>query len=498
MSQFLYRAVFVGALIAAWPVMAALDEEDVQGYGEWVGGGFFVGLTEPGSGVWFNDKRIAVDEDGYYLLGFDRELQGDQQLVISLPDGTEREFTPRVEARNYQVQRIDGLQQGFVTPPARAMERILREAEIVSKARLADVVSDDWRAPFIWPVHGRITGVYGSQRILNDVPSTPHWGIDIAAPQGTPVHAPAGGEVVLAEEDLYYSGGTLIINHGAGLSSSFLHLSRIDVAVGDRVRQGDIIAAVGSTGRSTGPHLDWRINIGEVRTDAALWVPGLDELCEPQGEGVEAVVLLHGLGRTDRSMERLATTLSEAGYVTCNQGYPSRSESLQELAGYAANAVEKLRQQGFERVHLVTHSMGGILARYWLQWAQLPDDGSVVMLSPPNHGSEIIDTFGDQPWFQWVFGPAAMELSTQENALVNRIGPINERVGIITGSRSSDPWFNFLFDDEHDGKVSVSSAQLSEAEGFRVVESGHTFIMNDQKVRNLVVEFLRDGYFSSH
>ena len=497
MSQFLYRVVFVGALLAAWPVMAALDEEDLPGYGEWRSGGFFVGLTEPESRVWFNDKRIVVDEDGYFLLGFDREMQGEQRLIISLPDGTEREYSPKVESRNYQVQRIDGLQQGFVTPPPSAMERIRREAEAVGNARLTSIESNHWRAPFIWPVQGRITGVYGSQRILNEVPGAPHWGIDIAAPQGSPVLAPAGGEVVLAEDDLYYSGGTLIISHGAGLSSSFLHLSRIDVAVGDRVKQGQVVAAVGSTGRSTGPHLDWRINIGEVRTDAALWVPRLEDLCEPKGEGTEAVVLLHGLGRTDRSMERLASTLAEEGYVTCNQSYPSRSESLQELAGYAANAVEKLRQQGYERVHLVTHSMGGILARYWLQWGQLPDDSAVVMLSPPNHGSEIIDTLGDQPWFQWVFGPAAMELSTQENALVNRIGPINERVGIITGVRSSDPWFNFLFDDAHDGKVTVSSAQLSEAEGFRVVESGHTFIMNDEKVRSLVVEFLRDGYFSS-
>lgn len=497
MSQFFYRMALIGVLLAAWPVLAALDEADVPGYGEWLSGGFFVGLTEPGSRVWFNDKGVAVDEDGYYLLGFDREMEGEQRLVVSLPDGTEREFRPRVAGRDYRIQRIDGLHQGFVTPPANVLERIRREAELVSQARLNSIASNDWRTPFIWPVQGRITGVYGSQRILNDVPAAPHWGIDIAAPQGTPVLAPAGGEVVLAEEDLYYSGGTLIISHGAGLSSSFLHLSRIDVSVGDRVSQGDIIAAVGSTGRSTGPHLDWRINIGEVRTDAALWVPPLEDLCEPQGEGVEAVVLLHGLGRTDRSMERLANTLSEAGYVTCNQGYPSRSESLQELAGYAANAVQKLHQQGYERVHLVTHSMGGILARYWLQWAQLPGNGSVVMLSPPNHGSEIIDTFADQPWFQWMLGPAAMELSTQDNALVNRIGPINERVGIITGSRSSDPWFNFLFDDAHDGKVSVSSAQLSEAEGFRVVESGHTFIMNDQTVRNLVVEFLRDGYFSS-
>ncbi|MHA7879408.1 MAG: alpha/beta fold hydrolase [Saccharospirillum sp.] len=496
MNQFLHRALIVVALFCAGPGSATADER-LRGYGDWRGGGFFVGVTEPGSRVWFNDRPIPVDRDGYYLLGLEREAQGEQWLVIRMPDGSEQTYRPSVEARNYRIQRIDGLQQGFVTPPESALERIREEAEQVSRARLSDVVSDDWRAPFIWPVQGRITGVYGSQRILNDVPGTPHWGIDLALPTGTPVLAPAGGVVVLAEADLYFSGGTVILSHGGALASSFLHLSDIQVAVGDRLEQGDRIGAVGSTGRSTGPHLDWRINIGEVRTDAGLWVPPMNDLCEAQGEGTEAVVLLHGLGRTDRSMQSLAEQLQQAGFVTCNQGYPSRSESIQELSGYAANAVQKLTLQGYERIHLVTHSMGGILARYWLQWAQLPGDGHLVMLSPPNKGSEIIDVFGDQPWFQWLFGPAAVELGTEDTALVNRIGPINERVGIVTGSRSSDPWFNFLFEEAHDGKVSVSSARLSEADGFRVVASGHTFIMNDQTVRDLVVEFLRNGHFSS-
>lgn len=143
----------------------------------------------------------------------------------------------------------------------------------------------------------------------------------------------------------------------------------------------------------------------------------------------------------------------------------------------------------------MTHSLGGILARYWLQRADLPGQGRVVMLSPPNHGSEVIDALGDQAWFRWIMGPAAMELATDDEALVNRIDPIDVPVGVITGTRSSDPWFNVLFQGDHDGKVSVASARLSEADGFRLAEAGHTFIMNDEEVRFWVAFFLTNGFF---
>lgn len=474
---------------------AGAAEFPPEGFGQWVSGGFFIGRTDPEADVSFNGKPVRVDEQGYYILGFGREAKGAQELVIQPPEGERELYLTEVSEREFQVQRIDGLPPSQVNPPEAVLSRIYREAEQVAKARMQPVDAEDWRQPFVWPTHGPVSGVYGSQRILNGEPKQPHWGIDIAVPTGTPVRAPAGGIVTLAAKDLYYTGGTVLLNHGAGVTSSFLHLSRLDVEEGQRVEQGELVGAVGSTGRSTGPHLDWRMNAGDDRIDAGLWVPPMESLCEVQGRGEEVVVLLHGLGRTDRSMEQLAEALRDSGFATCNQAYPSRRDSLPELAGYAANAIDYVRHQGFARVHLVTHSMGGILARYWLQYGELPGSGHLVMLSPPNHGSEIIDTFGDFGWFRRLMGPAAMELATDEHAMVNQLPPLNVSTGIITGSRSSDPWFNFLFEEPHDGKVSVSSARLTEAEGFRVVESGHTFIMNDPEVRFLVAFFLTNGFF---
>ena len=485
---------FIGCVVCFSVVGSALSAAP-EGFGEWVSGGYFVGRVEPGAEVRFEGERLSVDADGFYLVPLGREASGEKRLEVVSAEGVARVYEVDVEKRSFEVQRIDGLDPSRVVPPEDAWERIQRDAALVARARDEVVVADDWREPFVWPAHGPVTGVYGSQRILNGVPRQPHWGVDVAAPTGTPVRAPAGGVVTLAQRDLYFTGGTVLLNHGAGVTSSFLHLSRLDVEEGDRIERGDLIGAIGSTGRSTGPHLDWRMNAGDERIDAALWVPPMDSICEPEGSGEEAVVLLHGLGRTDRSMNDLAESLRAAGFTTCNQEYPSRGDSLPELAGYAANAIDAMRHRGYARVHLVTHSMGGILARYWLQYGELPGRGRLVMLSPPNHGSEVIDAFGDFGWFRRLMGPAALELSTDREALVNRLPPLNVTAGIITGNRSSDPWFNFLFEAPHDGKVSVDSARLTEAKGFRVVRSGHTFIMNDPEVRFLVAFFLTNGFF---
>lgn len=466
-----------------------------DGYGVLQGGGYFVGRTEPESHVRFAGQSVPVDAQGRYLLGFERMMRGEYPLSVSVPGQAEQRFQLEIEGRDYRIQRVDGLDPSRVNPPEEQLARILAEAERVKAARARRVDTEGWLEPFVWPAYGRISGVYGSQRILNGTPSAPHWGIDVAVPTGTPVYAPASGMVTLAEPDLYFSGGTVLLNHGMGLTSSFLHLSRVFVRVGDRVEQGELIAAVGTTGRSTGPHLDWRVSLADVRIDAGLMVPEQDELCTVEGEGEQVVVLVHGLGRTDRSMARLAEALQEAGFATCNQEYPSRKKTVPELSVYVANAVERVNRQGYDTVHLVTHSLGGILARYWLQRADLPGQGRVVMLSPPNHGSEVIDAFGDQAWFQWVMGPAALELATDDEALVNQLGPIDVPVGVITGTRSSDPWFNGLFQGDHDGKVSVASARLSEADGFRLAEAGHTFIMNDEDVRFWVAFFLTNGFF---
>ncbi|NCO18437.1 MAG: M23 family metallopeptidase, partial [Gammaproteobacteria bacterium] len=168
---------------------------------------------------------------------------------------------------------IDGLPPAQVTPDPAVMERIRAEAAMTREARRRVDDRADFAAGFDWPTRGPITGVYGSQRILNGEPRSPHWGLDVAAPTGTEVRAPAAGIVTLTHSDMYFSGGTLLIDHGLGLSSAFLHLDEILVEPGQRVERGELVARVGATGRVTGPHLDWRMNLGETRIDPQLLLP---------------------------------------------------------------------------------------------------------------------------------------------------------------------------------------------------------------------------------
>ncbi|MDX1269087.1 MAG: M23 family metallopeptidase, partial [Oceanisphaera sp.] len=256
----LVAAVLCGCL--SWPAWAM-----PEGYGVLQGGGYFVGRADPESHIRFDGQSVPVDAEGRYILGFERMMKGEYPLSVSVPGQAEQRFQLEIEGRDYRVQRIDGLDQSRVSPPEDQLARILAEAELVRAARARRVDSEGWLEPFVWPAYGRISGVYGSQRILNGTPSAPHWGIDVAVPTGTPVYAPASGVVTLAEPDLYFSGGTVLLSHGMGLTSSFLHLSRVHVSVGDRVEQGELIAAVGTTGRSTGPHLDWRVSLADVRID---------------------------------------------------------------------------------------------------------------------------------------------------------------------------------------------------------------------------------------
>jgi len=180
-------------------------------------------------------------------------------------------------AREYAIERIDGLPENKVNPNKEALARIIQESENISKARSLDDDRMDFKSSFIWPVLGPISGVYGSQRVLNGQARRPHFGVDIAAPTGTPVQAPAAGMVTYVNDNMYYSGGTLVVDHGHHLSSSFLHLEEILVKVGDRVEQGQKIALVGSTGRVTGAHLDWRMNWHQQRLDPALLMDNLLE-----------------------------------------------------------------------------------------------------------------------------------------------------------------------------------------------------------------------------
>lgn len=256
------------ALLLALPVAAAAgDRVPLDLDGELIQGAVVIGRTDPQAQVRFDDRSIRVGPAGHFVIGFDRDAPETRSLTVRLPDGRRLERELAIARRDYDIQHIDGLAPDQVNPPPEAIERILRDVEIVKKARERDDPRRDFLQPFRWPVVGRITGVYGSQRVLNGEPKRPHYGIDIAAPAGTVVRAPAAGVITVAEPDMYYSGGTILLDHGHGLSSAFLHLRRLDVEVGQRVERGEPLGEVGATGRSTGAHLDWRVNLFERRLD---------------------------------------------------------------------------------------------------------------------------------------------------------------------------------------------------------------------------------------
>jgi murein DD-endopeptidase MepM/ murein hydrolase activator NlpD len=241
--------------------------------GQFVQGGLVIGVTAPGGTVTLDDRVVRVSKDGRFLFGFTRDASGEAELTITAPDGAVDRRVLKIRARDYDIQRIDGLPRKMVSPPANVLARIRREGAAIKAARMRDTPNPFFDSGFEWPARGRISGVYGSQRVLNGKPKRPHYGIDIAGPVGTPVVSPADGIVRLAEPDLYYSGGTIILDHGHGLSSAFLHMETVTVKPGDEIKQGDPLGTIGATGRATGPHLDWRINWFEQRLDPGLLLP---------------------------------------------------------------------------------------------------------------------------------------------------------------------------------------------------------------------------------
>jgi murein DD-endopeptidase MepM/ murein hydrolase activator NlpD len=262
-------SVLLAALLLSPASLQAATKLD----GQAVQGGLIFGQTNAGSRVFLDDQAVMVSPAGQFVIGFDRDESGTRELRINHPQEDEV-IKLEVKARDYDIERVDGLPQRTVTPDPEAAERIKREGALVSAARRARDERTDYVEGFSWPAAGRISGVYGSQRVLNGTPARPHYGLDIAAPNGDPVYAPADGVITLAYDDMYYSGGTLILDHGQGLSSTFLHLSEILVEQGSSVRRGDLIARIGATGRASGPHLDWRMNWLNRRVDPQLLVPG--------------------------------------------------------------------------------------------------------------------------------------------------------------------------------------------------------------------------------
>jgi murein DD-endopeptidase MepM/ murein hydrolase activator NlpD len=230
-----------------------------------------IGHAASGSKIEFAGRRLRLGDDGVFVFGIDHDSPATVPLNIRYSNGKSTRLMLKVEKREYHVERVEGLPQKTVTPDPKTAERIEREQAHVVEARKRDDAREDFLHGFALPVEGaRISGVYGSQRIDNGTPKAPHFGLDLAVPEGTPIHAPAAGLVIFAEPDLVLTGGTVLIDHGFGLSSSFLHMSRLDVKVGDHITRGQVIGAAGMTGRASGPHVHWGFNWFDVRLDPAL------------------------------------------------------------------------------------------------------------------------------------------------------------------------------------------------------------------------------------
>ena len=234
--------------------------------GKFLQGHYIIGLTDPSAQIIIGKKEVKVSNDGYFVFGIDRDRKFDL-IITKIQGGKKEKIIKKVLKRKYNIQRIDGLEESKVTPPESVYKRIKEENNRIGKARAINSDLPFFKNQFIMPVEGIISGVYGSQRILNGKPRWPHYGIDIAAKQGTKIKSSANGIVTMAEPDLYYTGGTIIMDHGHGISTIYSHLASLNVQVGEEVLQGDIIGTVGSTGRSTGPHLDFRINWFQTRLD---------------------------------------------------------------------------------------------------------------------------------------------------------------------------------------------------------------------------------------
>ncbi|WP_062270531.1 M23 family metallopeptidase [Endozoicomonas arenosclerae] len=233
-------------------------------------GGFYVGQVEPGTEVTYKKKSVRVSERGRFIVGFGRDASLQQTIFLKGKEGHTEEFKLKLTQREYKIQRIKGVAKKYVSPAEKVLGRIRDEGALVKSARQYDSDLNDFFTGFDRPAEGPVSGVYGSQRYFNGEPRRPHFGLDIAGPEGASVIAPADGVVRMAESDLYFSGGTIIVDHGFGITTSYLHLSKVNVVEGQSVERGETIGAIGATGRVTGAHLDWRANWFDVRLDPAL------------------------------------------------------------------------------------------------------------------------------------------------------------------------------------------------------------------------------------
>ena len=262
------RRFFFGASMSLAASAALAQEKSVRFTvgGSLEQGSLATGSAPPGSLVALDGRPLRVSADGRFVFGFAPDQTKASLVTVRYPDGggDSRSFTPTL--RQYEIERVNGLPQNTVTPPPEVAARIAHEAETIYLARLTDSSGSDFLSGFDWPAPGIESGIFGSQRIDNGVPMSPHYGVDMAAPVGTPITAPADG-VVGISDDHYLNGGFTLIDHGQGVSTSYLHQSQRLVQAGEAVKRGQRIGLIGATGRATGPHLHWAMNWFEVCLD---------------------------------------------------------------------------------------------------------------------------------------------------------------------------------------------------------------------------------------
>ena len=248
-------------------LLIQFNGQAIEFEGKFIQGHFILGKTDPRAKIQIDKKSVRVSKDGFFAFGLGRDRKNDV-VIIETVNGVKNKIVKKVLKRDYKIQRIDGLPEKKVTPPKEVYDRIRAENKLIGKARSIDTDLAYFKDKFITPVDNAIiTGVYGSQRILNGKPRWPHYGLDYAQKTGTPIKAMLSGVVTLAEQDLYYTGATLIFDHGHGISTLYMHMNEIFVEMGQEVKKGDIIGTVGKSGRATGPHLDVRLNWFETKLD---------------------------------------------------------------------------------------------------------------------------------------------------------------------------------------------------------------------------------------
>lgn len=257
-------------------LVLAQEKPTLELSGDMTQGGMIKGKVTPGTKVSLNGESLAVSAEGYFVFGFGRDAKLEHSLQLSADNAVQYTEKLKLKKRHYKIQKIEGIAKKIMNPNKKNVARAKQDNKDIAAARKHHSNAQFYRQQFIWPAKGPITGVYGSQRYFNGVPKRPHFGLDIAGPKGAEVVAPADGTITLTK-DMFYSGNTILLDHGFGISSTFIHLDSITVKVGQKVKQGEKIGTIGNTGRVTGPHLDWRLNWFAERLDPHLLVKDIKQ-----------------------------------------------------------------------------------------------------------------------------------------------------------------------------------------------------------------------------